>query len=176
MGREIDQYLDWVLTLEHLRKTKGLPIDLSYFLERSSPEPNSGCWIWMHARNWKGYGVIRTGGKTVRAHRVAYECATGKRAPQQADVCHRCDNPTCVNPGHLFVGSRSDNMKDCSAKGRLLTPFLKGEECPASKLTAEQVRSIRRDNRSQRKIASTYGVDKGTIAHIKNGKTWRSVV
>lgn len=146
---------------------------VSYFERRSIPEPNTGCWLWLGAAQWSGYGVIRTRQKTARAHRAAYEAATGNRLPSSIDVCHRCDNPACVNPDHLFAGSRTDNMRDCSNKGRLRLPTLIGEACPAAKLSSADVLAIRTDSRSQRVLGRLYGVDKGTIAAIRNRTTWR---
>lgn len=151
---------------------------LDFFFDRSMPEPNSGCWIWLNVLSRGGYGVVNIGnGRTSRAHRVSYMVANGLTAlSSKIDVCHRCDNRACVNPDHLFLGTRTDNMRDCASKGRLRVPALSGDASPNSKLTSDQVRSIRRDPRSQRAIARAYGVDKGTIAHILHNKTWRGVI
>lgn len=157
------------------RKRPSEVLDINYFFDRSMPEPNSGCWIWMKALHPNGYGAVRTAGRTRNAHRIAYEVATGAAVPSGVDVCHRCDTRCCVNPDHLFQGSRSVNMRDCSEKGRIRIPMLVGEKCPAAKLTATEVLLIRADSRSQRKLARIYGVDKGTIAGIRKGTTWRSV-
>jgi hypothetical protein len=157
------------------RKPVGIPIDLQYFFDRSSPEPNSGCWIWMNATSPNGYGIIAKDGRRHNAHRVAYMVATNEVVPRHLDVCHRCDIRCCVNPDHLFVGTRKDNMMDCARKGRTAVPRLIGEECPASKLTAEQVRSIRSDTRSTRALARHYGVDRMTIRAVRRHETWKSV-
>ena len=98
---------------------------LERFEEKYIPEPNSGCWIWLGAisTNNDGYGSIRGEGgnsaKTQNAHRVSYQLYRGY-IPADMDICHHCDSPWCVNPDHLFVGTRIDNMQDASQKGRLV--------------------------------------------------------
>lgn len=75
------------------------------------------CWIWLAAKLPKGYGLFKLGGRYVYAHRYSWQLANGALAGER-DVCHQCDNPNCVRPSHLFVGSRSDNMQDSVRKGR----------------------------------------------------------
>jgi hypothetical protein len=161
---------EWIGATPDRRSARGLPLTAC-----SAPDPNSGCWIWLKARRWNGYGVIRHQHKVWSAHRLVYEIANGASVPPNIDVCHKCDVPSCVNPDHLFVGTRGDNMRDCAKKGRICIPNLRGEQLPQAKLTEDFVRAIRKDQRSQRAIARDYGVDKGTIANIKHRKTWRHV-
>jgi hypothetical protein len=163
------------LKIKNPRKKNFEPITIEYFIERSIPEPNTGCWLWLGATQWNGYGAVRVGNKTKPAHRLAYETHHGVTLASDLDVCHKCDTRACVNPDHLFSGTRTDNMRDCSNKGRVVTPSLAGERCPASKLTPRQVIAIRSDPRSQRAIGRAYGVDHGTVGHIKRGSTWRSL-
>lgn len=85
-------------------------------------DPKTGCWIWNGATHAGGYGHILVGSRTtgrrmVGAHRVSYELAKGE-VPDGHDICHRCDTPACVNPDHLFAGTRKDNMTDMVSKGR----------------------------------------------------------
>ncbi len=127
-------------------------------------DPVTGCWIWTGAVNKDGYGTS-TG--NVMAHREAYERFHGP-IPENMCVCHRCDTPLCVNPAHLFLGSSVDNTADRNMKGR----DARGEGNAASKLTVEQVRAIRLDMRSQRLVASDYGVTPRVITLIRQRETW----
>lgn len=141
------------------------------------PDPVTGCREWTRARTAAGYGAVNWNGKVVLAHRLAYTRAVG---PIQAGkfVCHRCDNPACVEPSHLFVGTQRDNMRDCAAKWRTNAP--KGEACRSAKLTEIAVAEIRQRyaawNRkcSLRKLASEFGVDHKTIFRIVSGRGWRT--
>lgn len=74
------------------------------------------CWIWIGTKRPLGYGVFRIDGHTVRAHRLAYEFTIGPIGDLHA--CHKCDNPSCVNPSHIFLGTHLDNMRDMFAKNR----------------------------------------------------------
>lgn len=101
---------------------------------------SDACWIWIGAVTTNGYGQINTGGRKSVAHRAAWELVNGP-VPLGKELCHRCDNRKCVNLAHLFVGTRSDNVRDCVSKGRHVT--LRGEASLRAKLSDEQVREIR---------------------------------
>lgn len=94
----------------------------SWWQDRIVPEPNTGCHIWMGTVCRLGYGRIRRPGSPrnsspVLVHRIAWEREFGP-IPDGLKVCHRCDNPSCVNPDHLFLGTQRDNLRDMFAKGR----------------------------------------------------------
>lgn len=133
----------------------------------------SGCWLWTLHRNAKGYGQFYVSRKDRArlAHRVSYEMYVGK-VPDGMCVLHRCDNPPCVNPAHLFLGTRADNHADMERKGRTI----KGEAHANAKLTAEQVESIRKDTRLNRVIAIEHGVGNATVAKIKRGERWKHLM
>lgn len=93
------------------------PDDFERFVDKIDRPGGDGCWVWTAGRRG-GYGDFYTGGKTVRAHRLAYKLWVAPVVGPRAFVCHRCDNPWCVNPEHLFVGTHRDNMRDMVEKGR----------------------------------------------------------
>ena len=135
----------------------------------------SGCWIWTASTAGKGYGQFRIPGtrRNVYAHRLSWEMRNGP-VPDGKLVCHRCDNPLCVNPAHLFLGDAEANLKDMAAKGR----HLYGERNAQAKLTEKQVRAIHAlaaKGASQRAISEKFGVGQMTINRIVRGLRWRHV-
>lgn len=138
-------------------------MDKDYILDRSIPEPNSGCWIWLKSVNVLGYGVCGHDGKTCLAHRLSY--AAFKGTINGLLVLHKCDNPSCVNPDHLFLGTPQDNMDDMVSKHRHISG--------TAKITKEQSIAIRNTSKSNRELATEYGVSYDIIYNIKRGKTWR---
>lgn len=101
------------------------------FMAHVSPEPMSGCWLWDGALCPTGYAKLHVSGTRrnyVRGHRFAYQKFVGP-IPSGMGVCHTCDVPSCVNPVHLFVGTQSDNMTDCSRKGRINRTRLPRTHC-----------------------------------------------
>ena len=111
-------------------------IPLDQVIERHSiPEPNSGCWLWTAAVSGSGpYGRTTKDGKTYPAHRLSYQIYRGPVRSDQV-VCHKCDNPYCVNPEHLFIGTQKDNVHDAIRKGRF--PFRRRVLTPAQEATAK---------------------------------------
>jgi hypothetical protein len=145
---------------------------LNRFMDKISPEPNSGCWLWTGSVDGCGYGLFGVGGSgnARRAHRVSYELFVGK-IDEGKFVCHKCDMPSCVNPGHLFCGTPKENTIDRDSKKRTAVGSKNGK----SKLNEEQVLFAKTSNYSERKIAKILGVSRGTINAIKSGKTWRHI-
>lgn len=88
------------------------------FWARVQRAEGDACWLWLGVKDRKGYGRITLGTKNLKAHRVSFELANG-RLDDGMLICHRCDNPSCVRPDHLFAGTASDNMRDAVRKGRL---------------------------------------------------------
>jgi hypothetical protein len=131
------------------------------------------CIEWTGYRQSNGYGKVGVDGRITYAHRLAWERANGP-IPDGMWVLHRCDNRGCVNPDHLFIGTRRDNTDDMLAKGR----SCRGTRQHLAKLTDDAVREIRRLNSegvSQMELARRYGVHQGTIWPILRRKTWRHV-
>lgn len=138
--------------------------------------PDGGCWEWTRITNGDGYGQLRVAGRMVYAHRLAYELGIGP-IPDGMHILHQCDNPRCINPAHLSIGTQSQNMKECSDRGRakIPKPIKLGEENGSSKLLEVDVRSIRRlleQGHTQQSIADRFGVTQRTISNIKLGKKW----
>lgn len=131
--------------------------------------PEGKCWEWTGARCSFGYGSFRVGDKIDGAHRVAYELDVGP-IPKGLWVCHTCDNPPCVNPKHLFLGTRADNHGDMCAKNRQTKP--KGETNAAHKLTDDEVRFIRKTALGPTALAEMFGVHRSTIHNVRSRQTW----
>jgi hypothetical protein len=134
---------------------------------------SSGCWEWQRVKNQDGYGRVKRNGKLESAHRVAYELYVGPIGDKQ--VLHKCDNPGCVNPDHLFLGTIQDNNRDKAQKGRARTIPMPGESHPKHKLTEQQVRDIRNSTLSQSKLGSLYSVSQQLISRVKSGSVWRHI-
>jgi hypothetical protein len=138
-----------------------------------------GCWLWVgRSGTKKGYGLIQEGGKgTPRklAHRLSYEIHHGP-IPDGMVVMHSCDNPSCVNPAHLRVGTAAENIKEAYDKRRKVSPFKKGEAHHGAVLDAEKVRFIRNNpHLSCGKLAKQYGVGVSAISAIRRRETWAHI-
>ena len=150
-------------------------------------EKSDGCWLWTRSRHKFGYGYLRTGSVTLLAHRVSYELNVGP-IPAGMHVLHSCDNPPCVNPDHLHLGTQADNMRECQERGR--TPrgdhhssrthpssVPRGESHSASKLSVDAVLEIRRLHgdgvTTGRTLAQRFGVTEPTICDVVYRRSWK---
>jgi len=140
--------------------------------------PPDQCWPWGGTINSGGYGIISYNYKTILAHRVACEIKNG---PLGANLAlHRCDNPPCVNPNHLFPGSAAVNVADRQSKGRgrWRLPNLKGEDTGAAKVVSADVIEMRRmhaEGMSLSAIASHFPVGRDAVWRIVKRKNWRHI-
>jgi len=139
--------------------------------------PNGDCWEWTGSLNKTGYGQMssRRGSPPYKAHRIGYALYYGD-FDHALDVCHRCDNPKCVRPEHLFLGSHAENMADMKRKKRARKIGNFGEVNGSAKLTREQVHEAlrrRREGESQTQVAARFGVHRTTIGMIERGINWR---
>lgn len=127
------------------------------------PIPFSGCWIWMGSLHPEGYGRFNVKNKIMKSHRVSYNLFRGV-IPKDTLVCHTCDEKSCVNPSHLFLGTNADNNADKAKKRRA-----------GKKLTIELVLSMRnelKNGASLNSMASKYNVSRAMVARIKQNKNW----
>jgi len=130
------------------------------------------CWLWT-ASGVHGYGRMKVGGRKLYAHRLSYEIYN-EPVPNGMCVLHRCDTPACVNPTHLFLGTKADNSRDCVAKERHVAP--PGEQNGRARLSAAKVVEIRKlyaaRGISQQKLAERFGVVQSHISLIVLRRTW----
>jgi hypothetical protein len=133
------------------------------------------CWEWMRFRNKFGYGRIRVSGVNFLTHRYAWILTHGV-IPDDLCVLHRCDNPPCVNPSHLYLGTDADNARDRTERGRYAD--FKGEKHPRVKLSEREVLLIRQrldDGESQTNLAAMFGVTQAMISCIHKRLAWRHI-
>lgn len=153
--------------------------------------PDRECWLWRGKLDAAGRGRIWVDGKLKLAHRAVWELKVGP-IPPGALLCHHCDNPTCVNPKHMYVGTPKSNVRDMMVRKRHWTDkdparakevarrtgsantHFRGSGNPKAKLTAQQVTAIRADTRKTKVVAAEYGVDRTMIQRIRNGKMWNA--
>lgn len=143
-----------------------------HFEARLQRNADTGCLEWTGSRIATGYGRVRHNGRLACTHRLAYMFAHGE-IPEGQYVLHRCDNPPCCNPDHLFLGDQFDNMRDMIRKGRLYNRT--GSKNGCSKLTEDDVREIRRlkaEGVKQVRLAERFGVSTVAISLIVLRKKW----
>jgi hypothetical protein len=158
-----------------VKRYKRVPLSVleERLLEKAIPEPNSGCWIWMGSTTFVGYGGMWDGIKFQKAHRISYLIYKGP-IPSTHHVCHRCDNPYCINPDHLFLGTPKENSADSVAKGRRRHGHIYGEYNRSTKLKSREVFEILCAPEtwgSGQILAQRFGVSNSTISAIRSRKS-----
>lgn len=139
------------------------------FMQYVSPEPNSGCWLWVGSET-KGYGKLGHKDHTFSyAHRISYELYKGD-IPNSLFVLHKCDNSFCVNPEHLYCGTHAQNMNDMHVRKRNAPRY--GEFCGKAKLKEQQVLEIRASKLTPAQLSKKYKIARETIYQILNRRTW----
>lgn len=173
----INQLVNRSNSLKKQKRTRKPSDEAVRFISKVKKLGN-GCWEWMAYRHPNGYGQFYFRGKTEKAHRVAFKIFKNDIA-KNVVLMHSCDNPACVNPKHLSVGTRSENMKDAVAKGRNFAPSLSGQLNPNAKFSNRQIKTIRMLNREKElsgsAIGKIYGVDRSIINKILSGKSYGDV-
>ena len=167
------------------QKAKKLGLDKSMGRRATPPhdrfwdkvKKKRGCWEWTGSKDSHGYGTISIGPKSdnrrVKAHRISYEIHNGQISDGMC-ICHKCDNPECTNPRHLFSATHGENMTDMVVKRR----HAHGSKNGHAKLSEKDVSFIRRSSHLRgRDLAARYGVSEGTISQIKNypDRHWKHV-
>jgi hypothetical protein len=145
------------------------------FVSRKSEDE---CWHWTGQILSNGYGRISLGAKkdgSEGAHRVSWKLHNKKDIPNGMFVMHKCDNPSCVNPYHLSIGTPKDNTQDMIQKGRKRTVSPKGEGNGKSLLNAEKVRLIRSSKLNHAELGRQLGVSTGCVRSVRSGRTWSHI-
>lgn len=133
-----------------------------------------GCWKWTACKDNRGYGHLMIKGVPHLATRLSWLIHNGS-IPEKAFVLHRCDNPECTNPDHLFLGDQLDNVSDMWNKGRAKPGHMVGSKHGMAKLTEEQVREIRESKERGVKLAIRFGVARTTICDIRKRRIWTHI-
>jgi len=149
--------------------TLNIPFEVRFW-RNVDKQDDSACWNWIRSTLRGGYGKTeRKRGKAFSAHRAAWELTYGP-IPKGMLVLHHCDNPRCVNPKHLWLGTQKDNVHDAFSKGR--RHGRPGESNPIHKLTEQEVLEIRDSALSQCALAGMHGVSPSLISRIQHGERW----
>jgi len=142
----------------------------------SKVDRSGECWEWTGAKDRYGRGMIHDGTRLVTAPRIAWLLSTEKMPPADKYVCHSCDNPSCVNPAHLWLGTNSENMLDAFRKGRIVRP--RREAHPNAKLTmdlADEIRSrYAAGGMTKAALAREYGLSAPVVSQVTLRRCWMS--
>ena len=161
----------------YVRKRRSISEALLPRVDRSGGD--DACWPFTGTRGKNGYGQLRVNGGRIYAHRAALELSTGEKLQPGVCVLHRCDNPPCCNPAHLFPGNQSDNVADMLSKGRNgHGPLMAGAGHPMARLSESEVSELRQ--LSMRglgcvRLSSLFGISKSQVKRIVRRENWRHV-
>lgn len=152
-------------------KSETVDVLSEYQANNYMPVPEAGCWLWTGALSSNGYGRVSSNHRQIgQAHRLFYALHKGP-IPTGMFVCHKCDTRSCVNPDHLFLGTRIDNINDMVRKGRSTL----GVKNPGSKLTEAEVIDIFMSRLKLRQIATQFGISVTQVDYIRNRRHWKHV-
>lgn len=161
--------------MSYSRRKRTIPLAEHFW---SKVQKTPACWLWQATRRPAGYGTYYINRYPALAHRVAWELTYGP-IPKGLHVCHSCDNPPCVRPEHLFLGSQTANLRDAHGKGRLVKTGLPGDSNPAARLSTEDVLEIRRlaaaGPVNKKELGRRFGVSHTTIRGVIERKTWKHI-
>jgi hypothetical protein len=160
-------------------------VNLDLFWIKVDKKSKEECWEWNASCRPNGYGIFKTKSKNHSSHRLSYELAYGEILDKDLKVCHSCDNRKCVNPNHLFLGTQSENMKDCYLKGRTILPegirFKKGN-LPVTRITSQEIaeeiykeinkKRLNKEKLNLREISIRYNIPYESIRDISCGRTY----
>lgn len=155
---------------------KGRPRELR-FLNFVDIRDSDECWPWVGGKYYNGYGQFFRNPEKTTAHRFSYEMFVGE-VPRHLDVCHKCDNRICVNPAHLFLGTKSDNIRDMVAKGRQVITDRRGECNGRAIITEKDVLEMRtyfKKGHTIASIARLFKVSETQTARIIKNQSWRHI-
>jgi len=163
---------------EYRKKNGNLTIteavrNIEAFWSNAAIKADEDCWEWQGTLAHNGYGLYAPlPGVLLKAHRIAYTLTNGE-IPKGLFICHKCDNPKCCNPNHLFAGTPADNMQDKVNKGRQSS--LPGTNNGNAKLTEAQIKAIYHDPRTNKEIANEYNIVPSYVSQIKLKKIWKHI-
>lgn len=171
----VDKWVEWPRILKNRKSSSAILLtvsDMERFWSRVNTNGPNGCWEWAAYKNKKGYGKMSIFNTWIFAHRLSLYL-NGIEIPDGKICCHRCDNPSCVNPEHLFLGTNEKNIEDAYKKGRLgstrkFFPILTPDH-------VSDIVSLLERGEKIRVIAARFGVKYHTIYDISIGKTWKTL-